>query len=230
VAPAERVDGSTEGAAAQEAVKAPTAAPEVVPTQPDKLRAAVRVVRTGELPSVLLLAAADELEASHNAHRVKMLEDALKRLETAVLDVHDASKRFKPIIDYLFHPHISTSHRLPAHLLTWGSVASAEAVSVHAEFKRLAAESEKRQREEAMREEAAAEERAQGKSRARAAGGRNSPPPASGVQPPSSPQPPAAPAAGAPALAPSPTTDPGRTSAVDGATSGMSASQSMPAL
>ena len=40
----------------------------------------------------------------------------------------------------------------------WGAAPSAEVLSVHAEFKRLANESEKRQREEALREEAAAEE------------------------------------------------------------------------
>ena len=62
------------------------------------------------------------------------------------------------LLDHLAHPHASTASKLPQELQTWGGVGAPEVLSVHAEFKRLANESEKRQREEALREEAALEE------------------------------------------------------------------------
>jgi len=111
-----------------------------------------------ERPSAMLLNAATELEAEHNVHRVKLLDEALSRCKHELLAVHDAAKRFKPILDHLAHPHPSTASKLPHQLQVWGGVGCPEVLSVHAEFKRLANESEKRQREEALREEAAVEE------------------------------------------------------------------------
>jgi len=88
-----------------------------------------------------------------------MLDDALVKVEHELLAVHDATRNFRPILDYLAHPHKSSADRLPSYLLTWaGNLGDLEAKNVHAEFKRLAAEAEKKQREEAMREDTAAEE------------------------------------------------------------------------
>jgi hypothetical protein len=121
---------------------------------------------TGEAPSQMLTATAGNLAASHNSHRVRLLETALERLEHELLAVHDATRNFPKILDALAHPHKSTKERLPEPLKVWaGNPGDLEVKSVHTEFKRLAAEAEKRQREEAMREEAAAEEKLKGRSK-----------------------------------------------------------------
>ena len=131
---------------------------EATANQSASTKAAGGMQKWSEVPSVGLLRAADELEASHNAHRVKLLDEALKSAEHEILGIHDATKRFKLMIEQLLHPNPSTAGNLPRVLQTWGAVGYPEVLNVHAEFKRLANESEKRQREEAMREEAALEE------------------------------------------------------------------------
>ena len=110
-------------------------------------------------PSGILQAQLDELQLPHNSHRTRLLDTALVKVEHELLAVHDAVRNFRPILDYLAHPHKSSADRLPGTLLTWaGNPGDLEAKNVHSEFKRLAAEAEKKQREEAMREDAAAEE------------------------------------------------------------------------
>ena len=121
-------------------------------------------VAPGEAPSAMLAAGADELEAPHNSHRVKLVSDALDRCEHEILAVHDAARNFPKILDHLAHPMKSSKERLPTALQRWaGNPGDLEVKNVHHEFKRLAAEAEKRQREEAMREDAAAEEKKPGR-------------------------------------------------------------------
>ena len=110
-------------------------------------------------PSGVLQSVLTELQQPHNANRTRMLDGALVKVEHELLAVHDATRNFRPILDYLAHPHKSSADRLPGALRAWaGNPGDLEAKSVHAEFRRLAAESEKKQREEAMREDAAAED------------------------------------------------------------------------
>ena len=116
----------------------------------------ITLIAAFEKPSKQLLKAAAEMEEDHNIHRVPLLDEALARCKQELLAVHDAAKRFKPILDHLAFPHPSTASRLPAKLQKWGGVGDAEVLSVHAEFKKLAQESEMRLKQEALREEEAA--------------------------------------------------------------------------
>ena len=121
-------------------------------------------------PSGILQEVLDEMRLPHNAGRTRLLDDALVKVEHELLAVHDATRNFRPILDYLA-PAQEHSRPPPGALLTWaGNPGDLEAKNVHSEFKRLAQEAEKKQREEAMREDAAAEE-----AKSKRGGGRSSP-------------------------------------------------------
>ena len=107
-----------------------------------------------EAPSAMLAASSHELSESHNHHKVRLISDALDRCEHEILAIHDAARNFPKILDHMAHPHKSTKEKLPIALQRWaGNPGDLEVKNVHHEFKRLAAEAEKRQREEAMRDD-----------------------------------------------------------------------------
>ena len=133
------------------------------PKSPGRARRSPVLVgaEAGEVPSAMLAASAAELELGLQAQRVRLLSDALDRCENELLGIHEATRTFPRILDTIAHPHKSTKERLPLPLKRWaGNQSDLDVKNVHMEFKRLAAEAEKRQREEANREDAAAEEKA----------------------------------------------------------------------
>jgi hypothetical protein len=146
--------GDANEVAAEEAGGSEAEAP--APSSPKQPAGMITLIAAFEKPSKQLLKAAAEMEEDHNIHRVPLLDEALARCKQELLAVHDAAKRFKPILDHLAFPHPSTASRLPAKLQKWGGVGDAEVLSVHAEFKKLAQESEMRLKQEALREEEAA--------------------------------------------------------------------------
>jgi hypothetical protein len=151
-------DAPADGAPAPAACDAPAPAPAPAPARQKSRKSVLRAAVT-ETPSAMLAWSSEELRAPHNSHRVKLLSEALDRCEHELLAVHDVVRNFPRILDGLAHPHKSTKERLPHALKAWaGAPGDIEVKNVHVEFKRLAAEAEKRQREEAMREDAAAEE------------------------------------------------------------------------
>ena len=70
-------------------------------------------------PSGILQEVLDEMRLPHNAGRTRLLDDALVKVEHELLAVHDATRNFRPILDYLSHPHKEHSRppaRRPTHM------------------------------------------------------------------------------------------------------------------